>query len=443
MNIVVEKQPNCAATLRVEVPAEVVRNQRERIVLNYATKARIPGYRPGKAPQAMIAKRFEKAIGEELHEQLANEAFDKALKQENLKVLDFGMADEITALPDGGISFTAKLTLAPDFQLPEYKGIAITVPPEAVPDEDVQAQLKELQERHADFTDIEGRPAAMGDFAVIDYSSTVDGKPTEEFLGKPAGYLAGREGFWLRLDEKAFLPGFAAQAVGMTPGETREIDLTLPDDFPVEALRDIAVRFTVTLKELKQAVLPPLDDELAARLLPGKTMEEITTLLRENMQRERKRQIDDLKVNQIISHLNSLVDFELPEHLVTRETQSQADTMVQRGIQAGMSEEDIEAQQNEIFSTAGQQARTNLRTNFILQEIARVENIAVSDAELVTHLARLAESRKVAPKKFIKDIQREGRLSSIRQSMLIGKTIDLLVAEATVTESAETPAAES
>ena len=105
----------------------------------------------------------------------------------------------------------------------------------------------------------------MADFAVIDYSSTVEGKPTEEFLGKSAGYLSGREGFWVRLDEKAFLPGFAAQLVGMNAGDTKEITITLPEDFPVADLQNRELVFTTTLKELKEAILPELDDELAGQ----------------------------------------------------------------------------------------------------------------------------------------------------------------------------------
>lgn len=437
MNIVVEKQPKCVATLRVEIPADKVQGQRDQIVRGYASKARVPGFRPGKAPRAIIEKRFDKEITEELNEQLFNEAFDEALKQEDLKVLDFGIPEGLTTTPDGGISFSSKLTLAPEVTLPEYKGVTVTVPPLAVPEEEIQAQLTALQERFADFKDIEGRPAAMADFAVIDYSSTVEGKPTEEFLGKPAGYLSGREGFWVRLDEKAFLPGFAAQLEGMNLGDTKEITITLPEDFPVEDLRTKEMVFTTTIKELKEAILPELNDELANRLAPGKTMAEITGIIRENMQAERKRKIDDMKVNQIVAHFNSQVDFELPEELITQETQSQADAMVQRGVQAGMTEDEISSQQTEIFASAGHQAVSNLRTNFILQEISRVEKITVTDAELVNHLARVAQSRKVAPKKFIKDMQRSGRLQSIRSSIGIGKAIDFLVEHANVVESAE------
>jgi trigger factor len=320
--------------------------------------------------------------------------------------------------------------------------VTVTVPPLDVPEEEVQAQLTALQERFADFKDIEGRPAAMADFAVIDYTSTVDGQPTEEFLGKSAGYLSGREAFWVRLDEKAFLPGFAAQLVGMNANESREITLTLPEDFPVADLQNRELVFSTTLKELKEAVLPELNDELAGRLAPGRTLIEITAIIRENMQSDRLRKINDMKVNQIVAHFNQQVDFELPEELVTQETQTQADAMVQRGVQSGMSADEIESQQAEIFASAGHQAVSNLRTNFILQEIARVEEIVVTDAELVNHLARVAQSRKLASKKFIKDMQRAGRLPSVRSSILIGKAIDFLVENAIVAESQEMPLTE-
>jgi trigger factor len=153
---------------------------------------------------------------------------------------------------------------------------------------------------------------------------------------------------------------------------------------------------------------------------------------------ERRRKIDDMKVNQIVAHFNAQVNFELPDELVTQETQNQADAMVKRGVQSGMSEDEIESQQEEIFASAGDQALSNLRTNFILQEIARVEKITVTDSELINHLAQIAASRKIAPKKFIRDMQRAGRIQNIRSSMSIGKTIDFLVEHANVVESTET-----
>jgi trigger factor len=439
MNIIVEKQPNCLATLRVEVPSDTVNSERAKIVSGYASQAKIAGFRPGKAPKGVIEKKFQSAIGEELEERLVRQAYDEALRKEALKVLNFGLPQNLIHNADGTLTFHAQLTLAPEVQLPEYKGITVKAPSTEVGDAEVDAQLEGLRERFADYSDIEGRAAESGDLAVIDFTSTLDGQALEEALGKPAGYLAGREGFWLKLDDASFLPGFAAQVAGMNHGDSKDIALTIPEDFPLADLRGREVVFHVTLKGLKQSVLPALDDEFAAKVTGGKTLEELRTLAKRQIEVEKRRRIDDYKVNQIVEHFNSLVEFELPEDLLRHETQGQADALVERGMKSGMSEEEIAAQQAEIFATAGDQARTNLKTNFILQEIARIESIAVSDNELVNHLAMIAQSRKQDPKKFIKELQRGGRLPGIRNSMLVGKAIDFVLEHATVEEIAEEP----
>ena len=442
MNTVVEKLPKCLATLRVEVPADEVAKERSTIVATLTRKARIPGFRPGKTPKAVIEKRFAKDISAELTEKLVDAAFKQALEQEQLKVLDLGTIGDATFGEDGGFSFSTTLTLAPEFTLPDYKGIPVTAPPAALPEGVLDAQLQHVRERFAEYPDITDRTAELGDFAVIDYTSTVDGQPTEEFLGKPAGFLAGREGFWVRLGDEHFLPGFAAQVVGMAAGEARDIPIPLPEDFAVAGLAGKTLVLATTLKELKQAVPAELNDELANRIVPGKTMEELTGLIEQNLIQEHERRISDHKVNQIIAYLNSSVDFELPESLILDETQTQADDLVERGLEAGMSEEEIQTRQDEIFNAASHQAVNNIRTNFILREIAAVENLAISDQELATHLVEVAVSRKLDPKKFIGELRKSKRIESVRRSMLVGKAIDFLLEHATVTEESSQPLAE-
>ncbi|MBK1827735.1 trigger factor [Haloferula rosea] len=435
MNITVEKQPNCNASLLVEVPSDTVQSERNKIVKTYTSQARIQGFRPGKAPRKVIEKRFGSSITSELEERLARQAFEKAMTEQGLKVLDFGRPADFKETPDGSVTFRSQLTLAPEINLPDYKGITITAGSAEVTEEEVEQNLQSLRERLADYSDIEGRTATTGDLAVIDYTSTLDGTPLEEALGKPVGYLSGREGFWIKIDEESFLPGFAAELDGCAAGDEKEIKVTVPEDFPVAELHGKELVFDVKVKEIKEVSLPELDDEFAAKVTGGKGLDELKTMVEQQLGVEKQRQVDDAKVNQIVEHFNELVDFELPEELVREETQSQADSLVQRGVQSGMSEDEIAAQQAEIFATAGMQARTNLKTNFILQEIARVENIQISDAELVNHLATVAQSRKESPKKMIKQLQKEGRIPGIRNSMLVGKAIDFVLEHANVEEA--------
>ncbi|MBB5351040.1 trigger factor [Haloferula luteola] len=434
MNISVEKQPNCTATLRVEIPSETVQTERSSIVSTYASQARIQGFRPGKAPKKVIEKRFAEQITGELEDRLARKAFDEALQSQDLKVLNFGRPSAFTTGENGAVSFESVLTLAPEIALPDYKGVTINAPSSEVTDEELDQQLQTLRERSADYSDVEGRNAASGDILVIDYTGKLDDQAIEEVVGRPVGYISGREGFWIKLDEESFLPGFAIQLEGAAKDESRTVKVTVPEDFPVAELREKELTYEVTVKEIKEAVLPELDDEFAAKLTGDKTLEELKDILRERMGAEKQRQIDDMKVNQIVEHFNTAVDFELPDALLRQETQSQADSLVQQSAQSGLSQDEILAQRDEIFASAGVQARTNLKTNFILQEIARAENLSVSDQELVGHLAQVAASRKENPKKFIKQLQREGRIAGIRNSMLVGKAIDFVLEHASVEE---------
>ncbi|MEY3395641.1 MAG: trigger factor [Verrucomicrobiota bacterium] len=432
MNIAVEKQPKCIAILNVEVPSKDVASKRESITSSYASQAKIPGFRPGKAPKNVIEKRFGKQISDELTETLFGEACDKALETEHLKVLDFGFPDNLNERPDGSIAFQTRMVLAPEFTLPEYKGIEVSAPSAEISDEEIHSQLESIRERLAEFEDVAGRPVRNDDIAVVDFTTTVDGKAITEVIGEKGQYLAARENHWLPVKPGSFLPGYAEQLVGMNQGDQKEVTITLDDTFPFEELRGKQLTLHTTLRAIKAPKLPELNDDLAEKLIPGKTLDDIKSLIRENMGQEKTKQINEVKVSQIIEKLNASVNFELPEEIVSRETQNQANALVQEGSQQGASDEDILRQQEEIFSVATKRALTNLRTNFILQEIAAAEKISVADADLLAHISKIAQQRREPIKKVIKELQKKRKIQSIRNSLLIGQTIDFLVGNAKV-----------
>lgn len=444
MNITIERQEKCLATLRVEVPSATVNAEKSKILASYAKQAKIPGFRPGKAPLAVIEKRFQNDIKEEIESRLINQSLQESLKKENLKVLDFGNPNNLSFTQDGGFRYDTVLTLAPEITLPEYKGIAVTVPSNEVSEDDLNTQIDGLRQRFADFTDIEGRSAALEDFCVIDFTSSLDGEPLEQALGRPAGYLGGREGFWVRMQDDSFLPGFADQLVGLNVGDTKDVSITIPDDFPLEAIRQKDIVFHVTIKELKSQVLPELNDEFAVKLMgPEKTIDDLKAAITDGMKTNKQKEIDDMKINQMIAHFDQAVEFEIPETLLQAETQNQADALVQSAAQSGMNDEEITSQREALLDTAAAQAKTNIKTNFILQEIAEKENIVVNDNELVQHLLGIAQKRKEDPSKFIKSLQRNGQIPGVRNSLLINKALDFLLEHASVTESAEETATPS
>jgi trigger factor len=434
MNIAVEKQPKCIAILNVEVPSADVTAKRQSITSSYASQAKLPGFRPGKAPKTVIEKRFAKQISEELTEALFGEACDKALETENLKVLDFGFPDNINERPDGSIAFETRLILAPEFTLPVYKGIEIKAPSTSVTDEEINTQLESIRERLAEFEDVTGRAIQNDDIAVVDFTTTLDGKPLTEAIGEKGQYLAKRENHWLPVKEGSFLSGYAEQLVGSSQGDQKDVSITLDDKFPFEELRGKTIVLHTTVQGIKAPKLPELNDEFAEKLIPGKTLDDIKALIHENMGMEKTKQINEFKVSQIVEKLNAAIHFELPEEILKREVQNQANSLVEQGSQQGASDEDILKQQEEIFSVATKRAVTNLRTNFLLQEIAQAEKIIVSDADLLGHISQIAQQRKQPIKKVIKDLQKSRQIQSIRNSMLISQTIDFLVEQANVTE---------
>lgn len=434
MNIAVEKQPKCIAILNVEVPSADVTAKRQSITSSYASQAKLSGFRPGKAPKTVIEKRFAKQISEELTEALFGEACDKALETENLKVLDFGFPDNINERPDGSIAFETRLILAPEFTLPVYKGIEIKAPSTSVTDEEINTQLESIRERLAEFEDVTGRAIQNDDIAVVDFTTTLDGKPLTEAIGEKGQYLAKRENHWLPVKEGSFLPGYAEQLVGSLQGDQKDVSITLDEKFPFEELRGKTIVLHTTVQGIKAPKLPELNDEFAEKLIPGKTLDDIKALIHENMGMEKTKQINEFKVSQIVEKLNAAIHFELPEEIVKREVQNQANSLVEQGSQQGASDEDILKQQEEIFSVATKRAVTNLRTNFLLQEIAQAEKIIVSDADLLGHISQIAQQRKQPIKKVIKDLQKSRQIQSIRNSMLISQTIDFLVEQANVTE---------
>ncbi|MBK1791137.1 trigger factor [Persicirhabdus sediminis] len=433
MNITVEKQAKCTATMRAEIPADKVNNERKAIVKGFAKQAKIPGFRPGKTPLAVVEKRFADGISEELEQRLVNEACSEALKQnESLKVLNFKKPESLSFSDDGALSFSMDIILAPEIELCEYKGIEIpNADPEAT-EEEIQKEIDALAERYASYDDVD-RDLAEGDIAVIDFTSSIDGKSIEEVTGNDPGILAGRDDYWVMLKDDAFLPGFASQLVGLKKNDAKEVKCTIGEEFPMEDLRGVEVTFNVTVKEAKEQKLPVIDDEFAANTLglgEEKTLEDVKDLIKGHITSQKTEQISNAKVNAVVEHLIKNIELELPQDLLDLEVQSTANDMRARGASSGLTEEQIAAQEEEIQTAAASQAGNNLKTNFILQEIAGAEGIKVDDQELTQRIIQMATQEKKNVKTYIKELQQSGRIDSLRNSILVGKTIDFLIENA-------------
>lgn len=432
MDISINKTSDCQATLTAIASASEVSAIKDSIIASYSSSARIPGFRPGKAPKSVIAKRYASAIAEELDYRLKSDVQESALEQNpEMKVLDFG-TPELAAQEDGSFKLTSTLTIVPDFELPEYMGIEVTVPSTAVSDDEVQETLQKYAEASAEHIVVE-RAGAKGDIAVIDFKTSIEGKPTAEYCGKPVGFMEGREGHWMSLEEDSFVPGLPEGLIGLSAGESKDIVVTMKEDFPISDLAGKEVTFSCTVKEVREKQVPEITADLFAAALPGKTLEEIKDIVRENLKANKERANEEAKADQISEKLADQLTFALPEDLVEKENDNTVQRKVYAAIQSG--NYDVAKDMDALRADSVKETERNLRVYFALQEIAAKENVTVTDEELLQALARMAEqAQEKNIKNFIRKMYRENRVTGVRLSIVTSKVLDLLARNAKVTE---------
>ena len=440
MNITVEKLPKCTAVIRAEVPADQVSATKDSITHAYSTQARIPGFRPGKTPKTVIAKRYSAEIAEELESRLVQSAFQQAVTEDSsLQVLHFKSPDEFTVNPDNTVSISASVVLAPEFELKEYKGIEVEVPSEDVTEDEKSNALADLRQRYANYSDVEEeRGLVKGDLAVINFEGKVNGKAVVDDLGESASFLGGRDEYWIKIEDNAFLPGFSEQLVDAKVGETRSVSVTVKDDFPIEAARGKEIDYSVEVKSIKQEELPELNDDFAAKILPEGTMEKLTEIIEMQLTSEKKQRIGQMKEDILLGKIAEQYDFEMPEDFLTSETQRQADMIAQQGMQQGWDEESIEKQEEMIITEAERRANNSLKINFLLNKIATAEELQVEQAELLQTIESYAKQAKKPLKAYVKQIQGDGTLDNIRHNLLLSKTVNFLVEAAEITTTVDT-----
>jgi trigger factor len=439
MNVEVENLPNCIASLRIELPPDRVTKEWNKVVRDFREVARIPGFRPGKAPPGVVEAKFRKQIQEELTKKLVSETMSEAIREKGLKVLSISEVDDVELASDKTMRFTATLITAPEFELPEYKGIPVKVPRVEVTEEEIQRAIEKMRQSRATFSDVEDRTLGLGDFAVIDYATLVDNQPLLEVYPRVPRMLSGGNDFWVKLDENTFLKGFSDELVGMRPRETREFGLPVPADYPIGELAGKALHFNVTLKGIKSMQLPEVNDEFASQIRDGFTLDQLRTILKEDMTSEKKRFAERVKHDQIIDYLVSRVECELPQSYVKDETRRIMSEIVQENQRRGITEDALRENQKDIVNAASRNAKERLKANFILTKIAEKENMDVSAAELKHRVQQLADQYRTTHAKMMSELEEKRATGHVREELLIGKVLDFLTSNANIEISSQWP----
>ncbi len=434
MNITVETQPNCRAVFRIEIPSADVIREREGVTNGYARQAKLPGFRPGKAPRTVVAKKYESEIRSELENALVRRGYQEATKRDEVEILSVIGVSEQSLHPDESFSFTMQVSTTPKFELPEYKGIAIKLPRVEVTDADVDHDLLHLSERYQTYVDVE-REAMLGDFVVIHATGSVNGQLVEEAHPDAPAFLKKIEGNWFQLlAEENFLPGFYAALVGIKKDDPRHVSVTLAEDFVFEALRNATIDFKVQCDAVKASVLPEMNDEFAKKINPEWDMEKLRQEVRGSIQQRREQSRENDKTNQVIEHLAQKLEFELPLEVVNQEAQRRTNDIAMNAMRQGMDQSAIMEAQEQIVGAATQQARQNVKVSFILGEVAKKEKLTVKEEQLRMALAQVAMRQKISPKKLLADAKKNNLIERLREDLLLENAIQFLKDNAAIEE---------
>lgn len=437
MKVDVEKQPDSTSTLYIHLPPEEVSKEWDVIANNYARYARIPGYRPGKAPRRVIEAKFRKEIQDELTKTLVSKSYREAVSQERLRVVSLTNLENVEFGEDKSIRFRATVVTAPEFELPEYKNIPVELPEVKVDEKEIDAAIERLREQSADFVDVTDRPIQMEDFAVMDFEGSSEGKPISEIAPQASKNLHGGKKFWLRVSPDNFLPKFCEQLVGQKRDESRDVTVEFPADLPVPELAGKPAVYQVTLREIKERVLPDVNDEFAAKLLPGKTVGDLRHMIEHDIEHEKEHQVEQAKEAQILKHLNDQTPFELPQSLLRGETRRALTELVQRNRERGISDEMLKEKEKGLIEGAAGLATHRLRTNFILGRIAEREKIEVSREDMEQRIRQEATRYNLSVDKMRRELEEHDGLNALAEQILLGKTLDFLKANVSVERAIE------
>lgn len=430
MSVTIEIAGPCRKKLRIEINAERVAGTQAEILREFRQMAAIPGFRPGKAPEPMVEKRYAKEIDEEVRKKLIPDTYREAVSEQKLRVVGMPQIEKVEHQPGQPMIYTASVDVAPDFALPDYKGIAVKRKETPVTDEDVNKMVESLREQQADFTAVEGRGLKTGDFAVVNYTGVADGKPISELAADAKG-LGEHKDFWLLIESDSFLPGFCDQLLGATTGEKKQVLINFPADFPQKTLAGRKATYFVDIVGIKEKKLPEVTEEFAKKL-GAESLDKLKEQVRKGIAHEREAETQSDLRNQLVDHLLKQVQFDLPDSLVAAETRSIVYDLVRENTMRGVSREELEQRKNDIFGFAAQNAKDRLRASFILDAVAEAEGIKVEEHELDDRITSIAQRNRTTPERLKAQLTEQDGFGEIEDQIRVAKTLDFLLTNAKV-----------
>ena len=423
MNVTVERVEN-EATLKITAPAAEVNAGYKKAVQKIADQANIPGFRKGKAPRAIIEMHYGKeAVKQEAFEIVANKAYSEALDQEKLIPVSDPKVEESTFEEGKDMELTIKVTLKPEPELGEYKGLHVEKKEVEVTDEQVDAQIKDMMGRDAKMVVAEeGAVIEKGDFAIIDFAGTVDGEPFSGGEGK---------GYPLEVGSNSFIPGFEDQLVGLSKGDSTDVEVTFPEDYFVKDLAGKEAIFKVNIQDVKRKELPELNDEYVASKTDFKTVEELRANYKERMQKAAEANAKAEYEHELIDLAVANAKFSVPEIMIEDKISQMVEEMKlsleSRKMSLDMYMQYTGLDMAKIRENQRPVAEENVKTDLVLDAIAKAEDIQVDMADVDAEIAAISAQHGASPEEVKKIIKGNGTMGLLLANILRRKAAHVVI----------------
>lgn len=439
MNVTIENLAPCRKLLKVDVEAKAVDEAYDAVTTEYQRGVKLPGFRPGKVPREIITRNFSRELDNEVRRRIINDSYKKALADHKIHAVGSPEVKEGAFTRGQNFTFDITVETAPEFELPEYRGLPAKKEARGVTDADVDRAFDVLRQRAAAYNDVE-RPAQQGDILVVNYTATSEGRPLTDFAPTARG-LTQQQNFWMEIKPGHFVPGFTEQLIGATKGEKRTVTVDFPQEFVSEQLSGRNAVYEVEVVQVKEKILPELNDAFAQQW-GVETIDKLRESVRKDLENELEVKTRRSIRSQVVESLSKRVQCELPESLVAGETRNVVYDIVAENQQRGISKEVIDEKRDEIFNYASSSAKEKLKVAFLLGRIAEREKITVSRDELLGRIYAMAQERQVKPEKLIKDLQKSNGIGQVHEQILMGKVVDLLEQSAQIEEVQPAPEAQ-
>ena len=423
MNVTVERVEN-EATLKITAPAAEVNAGYKKAVKKIADQVNIPGFRKGKAPRAIIEMHYGKeAVKQEAFEIVANKAYSEALDQEKLIPVSDPKVEESNFEEGKDMELTIKVTLKPEPELGEYKGLHVEKKEVEVTDEQVDAQIKDMMGRDAKMVVAEeGAVIEKGDFAIIDFAGTVDGEPFSGGEGK---------GYPLEVGSNSFIPGFEDQLVGLSKGDSTDVEVTFPEDYFVKDLAGKEAIFKVNIQDVKRKELPELNDEYVASKTDFKTVEELRANYKERMQKAAEANAKAEYEHELIDLAVANAKFSVPEIMIEDKISQMVEEMKMslesRKMSLDMYMQYTGLDMAKIRENQRPVAEENVKTDLVLDAIAKAEDIQVDMADVDAEIAAISAQHGASPEEVKKIIKGNGTMGLLLANILRRKAAHVVI----------------